>query len=98
MQVTPRGTALARTVNSSLSTSQEIVLQTATVFLRVYALSQDVYLRWGIEDVNANTFDEVIPAGQVVDLMVPFDKDGVKFTHVNLIERTTSATVIVIEK
>ena len=98
MQITPRGTALARTVQGSLSTSYELVLQTTTTFLRLYALSQDVYLRWGIENCNNLTFDEVIPAGQVVDLAVPVDEAGVKFTHVNLIERTSSATVIVIEK
>lgn len=98
MQITPRGTALSRTVSGNLSTSLEIVLQTGTTFLRLYALSQDVYLRWGIENANASTFDEVIPSGQVVDLNVPFDSSGVKFTHVNLIERTSSATIIVIEK
>lgn len=98
MQITPRGTALARSVNGSISTSVEITLNTNTNFLRCYALSQDVYLRWGIEDCNANTFDEVIPAGQVVDLQVPFDRYGVKFTAFNIIERTTSATVIIIEK
>lgn len=93
MQITPRGTALARTVNSSLSSSVEITLHADTTFLRIYALSQDVYLRWGIENCNASTFDEVIPAGQVVDLAVP---DG--FNAFNVIERTTSATIIVIEK
>lgn len=98
MQITPRGVALARSVNGSLSTSQEITLQTNTKFLRCYALSQDVYLRWGIENCNANTFDEVIPAGQVVDLVVPDDEFGTKFTAVNVIERTSSATIIVIEK
>lgn len=98
MQITPRGTALARSVNGSLSASTEIELHADTSFLRCYALSQDVYLRWGIENCNTNTFDEVIPAGQVVDLMVPFDEHGFKFTHVNFIERTSSATVIVIEK
>lgn len=98
MQITPRGVSLARTVNSSISSSAEITLQANTVFLRCYALSQDVYLRWGIEDCNSNTFDEVIPAGQVVDLMVPFDRSGAKFTAVNVIERISSAAIIVIEK
>jgi hypothetical protein len=98
MQMTPRGVALARTVNSSLSSSSEITLNTATTFLRCYAISQDVYLRWGIENVNASTFDEIIPAGQVVDLVIPVDKYGVTYTAFNVIERTASATIIVIEK
>ena len=93
MQITPRGTALARTVNSSLSSSVEITLHADTTFLRIYALSQDVYLRWGIENCNASTFDEVIPAGQICDFFIP-----ASITAINLIERTASATVIVIEK
>lgn len=98
MQITPRATALARYVQSTLSASYEITLQTNTNFIRCYATSQDVYLRWGDEDSNANTFDEVIPSGQVVDLQVPFDKFGAKFTRVNFIERTASAAIVVIEK
>ena len=93
MQITPRGVSLARTVNASLSASVEITLHADTTFLRCYATTQDVYLRWGIEDANASLFDEIIPAGQVVDLAVP---DG--YTAINVIERTASAAIIVIEK
>ena len=98
MQITPKGVALARSVQSSLSASVEITLNTKTKFIRLYALSQDVYLRWGIENCNALTFDEVIPVGQVLDLGVPVDEEGTKFTAFNVIERTTSATLIIIEK
>ena len=93
MQITPRAVSLARTVNASLSASVEITLHADTTFLRIYATTQDVYLRWGIEDANASLFDEIIPAGQIVDLAVP---DG--FTSFNVIERTASASIIVIEK
>lgn len=98
MSITPRGVALTRTVVSSLSTSQEITLHANTKFIRLYALTQDVYLRWGIEDCNASTFDEVIPANQVLDLALPDNPRGSRFTAFNVIERTSSATLIVIEK
>lgn len=98
MQITPKGVALTRTVVSSLATSQEITMNTNTTFVRLYALTQDVYLRWGIENCNASTFDEVIPANQILDVAVPEDSNGVKFTAFNVIERTSSATLIVIEK
>lgn len=98
LQITPKGTSLARTVNASISSSVEITLQPTTGFIRVYAINQDVYLRWGIEDCNANTFDEVIPSGQIVDLVIPVDESGNKYTALNVIERTTSAIVIVVEK
>lgn len=93
LQLTPDVVALARTVDSSISASTEIVLQTATSYLRVYAIAKDVYLKWGADDVTASNFDEVIPAGQIHDFLVP---DGI--AAVNFIERESGATVIVIEK
>ena len=67
IQITPMGTSLARYVQATLSSSIEITLNTNTTFLRIYAISKDVYLRWGIEDANASLFDEIIPANQIVD-------------------------------
>lgn len=105
--LTPARIALARTVDATISSSTEITLNAATTILRVYALTQDVYLKWGTADVTASNFDEVIPANQIVDLVVPVDETatlaaaGVAqtlYTAVNLIERTTTAGVIVIEK
>lgn len=98
-QLTPDVIALARTVNSSISASSSITLNAATTFLRVYAISQDVYFKWGGTAVTASNFDEVIPAGQIVDFFVPYDTTtSALFTAVKFIERTTSATIIVIEK
>lgn len=90
---TPDVTALARTVDATISSTTEITLQPATTYLRVYAIAKDVYLKWGTADVTASNFDEVIPAGQIVDLIVPE-----KQTAINVIEREAGATVIVIEK
>lgn len=98
IQITPLGTALARTVDASISASTEITLNTLTTFIRVYAIAKDVYLRWGIEDIDTNTFDEVIPAGQFLDLAVPLQPDGTLYNAINVIEREAGATVIVIEK
>ena len=90
---TPDVVALARTIDTSLSTSSEITLNTATTMLRVYAITKDVYLKWGTDAATAANFDEVIPASQVLDFKVPNGQ-----TAVNLIERESAATVIVIEK
>lgn len=92
-QLTPASVALARTVDATISASTEITLNAATKFIRVYALTQDVYLKWGTADVDATNFDEVIPANQVCDFFVP-----TAITAINLIERTATAGVIVIEK
>jgi hypothetical protein len=93
MNITPRGVSLTRSVNASLSSSTEITLNTRTTFIRLYAIAQDVYLRWGIENCNASTFDEVVPVGQVLDLSVPAG-----YTAFNAIERVSGATLIVVEK
>lgn len=99
VQVTPATVALARTVDATISSSTEITLNTSTTFIRVYALTQDIYLRWGTTDVTASNFDEVIPANQICDFYVPVDSStGALFTAVNFIERTATAGLIVIEK
>lgn len=92
LQLAPNIAAKARTVDSSISSSTEITLNTATSYLKVYAIAKDVYLKWGTDDATASNFDEVIPAGQVVHFLVPANT-----TAVNLIEREASATVIVLE-
>lgn len=98
MQLTPAKTALAVTVDPTVSSSTEITLNAATTIIRCYATTQDVYLKWGTSDVTASNFDEVLPAGQIVDFVVPLDSNGVKYTAINLIERTATAAVVVIEK
>lgn len=100
LQLAPAGAALARTVDATISASTEITLNAATTFIRVYAMDKDVYLKWGTADVTASNFDEVIPANQIVDLVVPAETaaTGVLYTAINLIERAATAGVIVIEK
>lgn len=93
LQITPDVVALERTVDASISSSTEIVLNKETTMLRVYAIAQDVYLKWGETAVTASNFDEVIPAGQIVDLRVPNQENTI-----NVIERVAGATVIVIQK
>lgn len=90
---TPDVTALARTVNATISASTEITFQKATSYLEVYAIAKDVYLKWGTDDVTAANFDEVIPAGQIREFFVP---NG--FSAANFIEREAGATIIIIEK
>lgn len=90
---TPDVVTLARTVNATISATTEITLNVATTYLRVYAIAKDVYLKWGTADVTASNFDEVIPAGQVLDFLVP---DGI--TAINVIEREAGGTILVIEK
>ncbi len=99
MQLTPSCVALARTIDETISTSTEITLNAATTLLRIYAIDKDVYLKWGTDDVTASNFDEVIPANQIADFVVPVDlTTKQRFTAINLIERAATGGVIVIEK
>jgi hypothetical protein len=93
LQLTPDVVALARTVDNSINTTTEIVFNEATSYVEVYAIAKDVYLKWGTADVTASNFDEVIPAGQIREFLVPEN-----ITAMNVIEREAGATVIVIEK
>lgn len=94
----PSKAALARTVDSTISTTTEITLNENTTWLRIYAIAQDVYFKWGTADVTASNFDEVIPAGQIVDLVVGAESGSTLYTAINLIERVAGGTVVVIEK
>jgi hypothetical protein len=88
----PSRVALARTVDDTISASTEITFNAATTFIRCYAATQDVYLKWGTDDVTASNFDQVLPAGQIVDLVPPTGT-----TALNIIERTATASCIILE-
>lgn len=92
------GVAVARNVDTSISGSTEFTLDTSTRLLRCIGIAQDTYLKWGTDDVTASNFDQVIPAGQIVDLPIPNQTDsGDKFTAYNVIERVSGAGFIGIE-
>ena len=93
INLTPDVVSLARTVDASISASTEIVFNKASSFISVYAITKDIYMKWGADDVTASNFDEVIPAGQIRNFIIP---NGV--LAANFIEREASATLIVIEK
>jgi len=93
LQLTPDVVSLARTVDASISTSTEIVFNVLTTYIQVYAVAKDVYLKWGTDDVTASNFDEVVPAGQIIHFLVPNGVDAL-----NILERESGATVIIIEK
>lgn len=98
MQLTPSSVALGQLVTSSISASTTRNLTAGTSLLRAYAVNQDVFLKWGATAVTSSNFDEVIPANQVVDLVVPRDSTGALFTTIRVIERAATATLILVEK
>jgi hypothetical protein len=101
MPLAPARVALASTVDASVSGSTEITLNAATTFIRVYAKSQDVYMKWGTTDVTASNSDAIIPAGQIVDFVLPVNQGalplGTLYTAVNFIEETAGAKLTVYE-
>ena len=96
--ITPASTALARTVDSTISSSTEVDFNASTTFMRVYAITQDIYMKWGTTAVTSSNFDEVIPANQICDFYIPYQSSGVLYTAATFIERTASATLVCIEK
>jgi hypothetical protein len=99
-QITPQGLTLNRTVQA-LGDSFLLTLQANTTFIRVYAISKDIYLKWATADEDyctAGNFDEVIPASQYVDFSIPTQTNGKKFTRITFVGREAGSTLIVIEK
>lgn len=93
IMLVPPFTALARTRNTSISTSTEITLNTDTTVIEINAIDGNVYLKYGTDDVTNSNFDEFISAGQTRHYIIP---SGI--TAINLIDDGDSAKVIVIEK
>jgi len=92
--------AKARTVQA-LTSSFLVTLQTTTKFIRVYAISKDIYLKWasnGEDYCKATNFDEIIPASQYIDFAVPRKTDGTQYSLVQFVGREAGSTVVVIEK
>lgn len=91
--LTPNVVSKKVTVDATISASTEITLQPETTFISVKAISKDVYLKWGTDDVTGSNMDEIIVAGDQRHFLVP---DGI--TALNVIEAGASATAIIIEK
>lgn len=94
----PSVTALATTVDTTISSSTSISLNASTTFIEVNALSQGIYMKWGAT-ASSSTFDEFIQSGSTRQYVVPINSaTGLRYTTVQFIEQAASATLIVIEK
>lgn len=92
LSLTQNSTALAVTVDSTISSATSITLNTLTTLIEVQAVNQGIYLKYA-EGVTSSNFDEHILADTIRHFIVP---DGV--TVISVLEDTASATVYVIEK
>ncbi len=98
--ITPIGKALAR-YNQEVGDNLLITLQDKTTFIRIYAITKDIFLKWADNDEDyckGNNFDEVIIAGQYVDFGVPLQADGTLYTRITFCGREAGASLVVIEK
>lgn len=86
------GTAYAKTYDSTLSSASDIVLNASTTSIIVTAITKGVFMRYAAT-ASSTDFDEFIPADTTVVFARPA---GV--TTISIIEQTTSAAVVVIEK
>jgi len=92
LYLTPAKSAVARTVDSTISTATSITLNASTTFLEVSATNGGVYLRYSA-DCSASNFDEFIGEGQTRHYIVP---DNVSV--ISVLEASSGAGVVVIEK
>jgi len=95
-----KGESLARYVRA-LTSSSLITLGSSTTFVKIYAIAQDVYLKWAETDTDyckATNFDEVIIAGTQRVFPVPLQVDGELYSRMMFVGRVAGSTVVVIEK
>ena len=84
--------ALARTYDTTISTATDITLNSQTALIEVTAINAGVFLRYAATASSSN-FDEFILADNTRHYVIPA---GV--TIVSVIEESTGAKVVVIEK
>lgn len=97
--LTPARTALARTVDTDISTSTQITFNASTTLLEVTARSEGAYLKWGTTAVTSSNFDEYIHSDMTRHYQVPRDlTTGALYTACTLIQYATGTAIIVIEK
>lgn len=89
--------AVATTYDTSISSSTEVTLNTATRLIQVTAIAQAIFVAWGVDNAASNNFDVVVPAGESYWLNVPYQSTGALYTAVNFLETAASATLIVAE-
>lgn len=92
MYLTPAKTALARTVDTTISTATSITLNASTSIIEVSATNGSVYLRYSA-GCSASNFDEYISEGQTRHYIIPEN-----VTVISVLEASSGAGVIVIEK
>jgi hypothetical protein len=95
-----RGLALnSRT--QEITQSSHFTLNALTTLLQVTAISKDMFLKWaddGEDYATAQDFDEFIPAGTTVELMIPLKTDGDFYEDIQIVGREASGSVSIVEK
>lgn len=92
INLVPAKSALATTVDDTISSATNITLNSETSFLEVTALSYGVFLKYAA-DASSSSFDEYISAGATRNYIVP---QGV--TVISVIQDDGAAKVRIIEK
>lgn len=99
MLLSPSSATLAQGVNASISSSATLAITAGATILRIYAVDKDIFLKWGSTTVSSSNFDEVIPANQICDLVIPIEtQPSTLYTTCRVIERAATATMIYTQK
>lgn len=93
IQLTPDVIPLDTRILQAISSSTDAGLLTNTGIVRVYAETDNVYLRWRAGAVSATNggFDELVLGGSVMDFIVPHDAE-------QLAVISTNGTATIIQK
>ncbi len=86
------GTTLVETYDATISSATSITLNAATTSISVSAIDKGIFLKYAAGAASSD-FDEFIPANTTIVFARPSD-----VTVISVIEESTTAKVVVIEK
>lgn len=89
----PDRVPLATTYDATISASTALALNASTKIIEVSAITDGIFLLYGVGTVSSSNFSEFIQAGSTRHYRVP---NGI--TTINFIDTGSSGEIIVIEK
>jgi len=95
-----RGLALNSRVQS-IAQSSHFELNALTTLVQVTAITKDMLLKWatdGEDYAKATDYDEYIPAGTTIELMIPLKSNDDFYSDIQIVGIASGGSVAIVEK
>tara|TARA_B110000503_G_scaffold113785_1_gene170879 strand:+ start:1077 stop:1418 length:342 start_codon:yes stop_codon:yes gene_type:complete len=96
--IMPAVIALAKTYDTTISTSTQVTFNADTTLIEVSAISQPIFMKWGTTAVTSANWDYIIQAGNTRQFFLPvLTQPSTLYTAATFLEQAASATLAVSE-